>query len=128
MADAFTFALNGSFGSTPQSSPMSFAPQVVAQLAETLQIGAQQITEMTLGTDGAHAVDFGGVGNAHVVILKSTGGKIIATVTSADGTAQTIPFDTYWILLSMASPITSLSLTRVAGQETTCRIFLAEQA
>jgi hypothetical protein len=39
-----------------------------------------------------------------------------------------VPFDSYWILMSEASPITALSLTRTAGTVTTCRVFLAEKA
>lgn len=126
MADSF--ALLGSYGVTPLGNPLSFAPSIAAQISEGLQLKAKQISEMVLTADAPLAVPFGGVANAHIVILKSTGGKVRARLTSADGVAQSVPFDTYWILMSEAVPITAIDLTRIAGAETTVRVFLAEKA
>lgn len=126
MADSF--ALQGSYGVTPLGNPVSFAPLIIAQISEGIQVKAKQVSEMVLSADAPATVDFGGVVNAHIVILKSTGGKVRARVTSADGVSQAVPFDTYWILMSEALPLTAIDLTRVAGAETTVRVFLAEKA
>jgi len=126
MADSFK--LNGSYEVTPQSSPLSFAPTVVADINEVKSIKAKQVCEIELSADSPVAVPFGGVVNAHIVILKSIGGKVRARCTSTDGSAQAIPFDTYWILMSESVPLTSIDLTRVTGTLTTVRVFLAEKA
>jgi hypothetical protein len=126
MADAFK--LIGSYQADPLNNPISFAASVIAQINESKQIQAKQVTDVNLLTDAAAPVSFGGVVNAHIVILKAVGGKVTARVTSADGSAQAVPFDTYWILMSESVPITALTLTRVAGTSTTVRVFLAEKA
>lgn len=126
MADSF--ALQGSYGVTPLGNPLSFAPSVLAAISEGIQVKAKQVTELVLTVDTPVTVDFGGVANAHIVILKSTGGKVRARVTSADGALQAVPFDTYWILMSEAVPLTAIDLTRIAATETTVRVFLAEKA
>jgi len=125
---ADSFKLTGSYDVTPLTAPLSFAQIQSAPINEALTIKASMVTEMDLILDPAYTVNFGGVVNAHIVILKSTNGKVLATLTTADGTAQVVPFDTYWILMSEASPVTALTLTRVAGVETTVRVYLAEQA
>lgn len=125
MADAFK--LIGGYSVTPLGSALSFAPLMEATINEPKSIKAKQVSEQVLAADAPVAVDFGGVVNAHVVILKATG-KVRARVTSADGAAQSIPFDTYLILMSDSVPVTAVDLTRVAGAETTVRVFLAEKA
>jgi hypothetical protein len=125
---ADSFKLLGSYDLNPLTAPLSFAQVQSAPINEAMTVKATMWTEMNLILDPAYTVNFGGVTNAHIVILKSTNGKVLATITTADGTSQVVPFDTYWILMSEASPVTALTLTRVAGVETTVRIFLAEQA
>jgi hypothetical protein len=126
MADAFK--LLGSYETSPLGNPLSFAPNIIAQISESKTVKAKQIEDVTLDVDTPIAVPFGGVINAHIIILKATGGKVKARVTSADGAVQAIPFDTYWILMSESVPITAIDLTRVAGTLTTVRVFLAEKA
>lgn len=126
MSDAFK--LLGSYEFTPLTQPSSFAQSTTAPVSESVTVSAKMSTDVTLTTDSPTVVPFGGVTNAHIVILKSTGGKVRARVTSADGSAQAIPFDTYWILMSDSVPITAIDLTRVAGTETTVRVFLATKA
>lgn len=126
MADAFKLA--GSFEATPLTNPLSFAQAITAAISESVTLSARQSTDMTLSSDSAAPVAFGGVTNANVVILKSTGGKVKARITSADGAVQAVPFDTYWILMSDTVPITAIDLTRVAGVETTVRVFIAQKA
>lgn len=123
-----SFKLTGSYEVTPQGNPLSFAPGIAAAINEAKTLAAKEICELALNADAPVAVPFGGVVNANVVILKSTGGKVKARVTSADGAQQSVPFDTYFILMSESVPITAIDLTRVAGTVTTVRVFLAEKA
>jgi hypothetical protein len=122
-----SFKLNGSYQALPLAAPLSFAPTVTANIDEALTLNAKQISEMTLNADAPAAVAFGGVTNAHIVILKADN-KVKALITSADGAAQAVPFDTYWILMSESVPVTAITLTRVPGTVTTVRVFLAEKA
>ncbi len=126
MADAFQ--LQGSYAVKPLSSPLSFAPSILADINESRTLKAKQVADMSLASDAAAAVDFGGVANANIVVLKAVGGKVAAAITSADGVAQVIPFDSYLILMSESVPITAITLTRVAGTVTTVRVFLGEKA
>jgi len=126
MADSFK--LLGSYEVNPLGNPLSFAPQVVAQISESKTLKVKQVVDITLGVDTPVVVPFGGVVNANVVILKAIGGKVSAGVTSADGAAQAVPFDSYWILMSDSVPVTALALTRTAGVITTVRVFLGEKS
>lgn len=126
MAD--TFKLIGSYDVTPLSSPLSFAPSIEAVINEAKAIAQKQLCDVTLSADSPVSVPFGGVTNANIIILKAVGGKVRARYTSADGTDQSVPFDTYVILMTDAVPITAIDLTRVSGTLTTVRVFLAEKA
>lgn len=126
MTDAFK--LVGSYEATPLSNPLSFAALVTAQINEAKQLKVKQVGDVELTVDTPVAVDFGGVTNAHIVILKAVGGKVRARVSSTDGASQAVPFDTYWILMSESVPVTAIDLTRVAGTPTTVRVFLGEKA
>lgn len=126
MADSFK--LLGSYETVPLGNPLSFAPNVVAQISEGKTLKAKQIADLTLEVDTPVVVPFGGVVNAHVLLIKATGGKVKARFTSADGALQSVPFDTYFILMSEAVPITAIDLTRVAGTVTSVRVFLGEKS
>jgi len=125
MADSFK--LLGGYTVTPLGSALSFAPIFEAVIDEPKTIKSKQVSEQILITDAPASIAFGGVVNAHIVVLKATG-KVKALITSADGTAQAVPFDTYLILMNDSVPLTAITLTRVTTIETTVRIFLAEKA
>lgn len=123
------FQLSGSYTTQPQGGEPSFDATIGATIDEVVTLGKKVLTEIALEVDTPVVVDFGGITNANVVILKSTSGvKVIARVTSTDGALQSIPFDTYWILMSTDVPITAIDLTRLAGAPTTVRVFLGEEA
>lgn len=126
MADSFK--LLGSYEVAPQGSQLSFAPAIIAQISESRTLSAKTISDITLDADAIEAVDFGGVEEAHVLELKATGGKVLATITTADGASQVVPVDSSLILICDESPVTALSLTRKAGTPTTVRVFLGEKA
>lgn len=126
MADLFSLA--GQVGSVPASGSPSGAFQLIATLDESLTLLHKHQDTLQLTVDSPVVLNFGGVVSAHVVIMRVTGGKVDARITSADGTAQIVPIDPLLILISKTVPITAISLTRVATVDTTVEIFLGEQA
>jgi hypothetical protein len=126
MADSFK--LLGSYEVSPLGSSLSFAPSVVAQINEARTLKFKHLQDIDLTADAPVNVSFGGVANAHVVVMKAVGGKVRARLTSAEGSQQAVPFDTYFILMSESAPVTAIDLTRVAGTTTSVRVFLGEKA
>lgn len=126
MADQFS--LSGLYSTQPLGGDPSFAPVIEAPINEPVVLAHKHYDDVDLSTDATTPLNFGGgVVNAHVVILKAVGGKVRARVTSADGSVQAIPFDTYLLLMSMTVPITAIDLTRVPSQATSVRVFLGEK-
>jgi len=125
MADQFV--LSGSYTVTPLSLT-SLDPSLATPIDEPLALKSKQPSDITLSVDTPVAVPFGTLVNAHVVILKALGGKVKARLTSADGTTQAIPFDSFLILMSQTVPITAIDLTRVPATATIVKVFLGEKA
>lgn len=123
-----SFQLSGGYTVTPQGSTTSFAANVEATIDESLSLKSKQVAEVLLSSDAPVAVQFGGVTNAHVVALKAVGGKVKAAITTADGAAQAVPFDSTLILMSSKAPVTAITITREPGVEATVRVFLGEKA
>jgi hypothetical protein len=125
---ASQFVLSGGYTTTPLDGVPSFAPNVDAPIDESMTIRTKTEYDQDLSVDTAIPLQFGGVTNANVVILKSTGGKFKAKLTSADGSQQSIPVDTVFVLIAQAVPITAIDLTRIPATPTTVRVYLAEKA
>lgn len=126
MADRFTLTVDAA--TQPNGSPSGVAIPDIPFL-ETLSLTYKKIDTFALEADGAQAVVLPGgtTKQAHVVILKAVGGKVVATITHADGTTQTVSFDSVFIWINQTAPMTALSLTRVAGTATTVHMFLGQQ-
>lgn len=126
MADRFV--LSGSYTTTPLGGEPSFDPNIDSPIDEAIQLSNKHIDTIDLGVDTPVAVSFGGLTNANIIMLKSTAGvKVRARITSADGTDQAIPFDTFLVLMSMDVPVTAIDLTRLTGTPTQVRVFLGEE-
>jgi len=126
MADGFK--LSGGYTVTPLGNPLSFAPTIETVIDEAVTLDEKTLADIHLTVDSAVAVPFGSVINANIIVMKAVGGKVKARLTSADGSVQAIPFDTYLIIMSDTVPYTAIDLTRVASTDTTVRVFLGEQA
>lgn len=116
---------------------------VVPQTGSLLASGATSLTtpvkeDVTLAlyngpdvyklvADAVQAVAFGGVANANVVEITSDR-KIKVRLTSADGALQIIAVDGKLELISRTAPYTAIDLQRVAGQETTVRVFIGQKS
>ena len=123
MSDNFTLA--GSWSASPAFGSPSGIASFCTPLEESLSLTAKDYDTIPLLADAAVPVSFGGgVTNATVVILKATGGKVRARLTSTDGAVQAIPFDDLLILISRTVPITAIDLTRTTGVSTTVDVFI----
>lgn len=80
-----------------------------------------------LTSDAAVVVNLDGWSGLNALAIESDT-KITALITSADGTAQAVPVDDLLLLVSRATPITALSLVRVAGQSATAILTLGQEA
>lgn len=126
MAD--TFKLSGSYTTQPTSGSPSADPEVVAPIDEAVGLIRKSLSIFDLTVDTPVAVGFGGLTNAHVLIVKTVGGKVRLRITTADGATQAIPVDSFYASISLTVPITAIDVTRVAGQPTTVKVFLGERA
>lgn len=125
MADSFE--LIGSYKTEPLGGDTSFEPVLTAAFNEALQLTKKRSDCVSLSADPAEAVSFGGVTNAHVVILKVlSGASVQARLTSTHGATQSIPVNTALVLLSTTNPITAIDLIRSAGTASVVQVFLGE--
>jgi len=85
-----------------------------------------EVRSVPLAADAPVAVNLAAFGNVHVLLIEADF-PVVAAFTSAAGTAQAVPGEIHF-LVSRASPITALSLTRVAGQATMVRLTLGQGA
>lgn len=123
------FKLHGDYSVTPSSGSPSAAPTVSAPIDETMTLKrAPSVSEYELTADSVQSVAFGPATNAHVIVIKTVGGKIRARLTSADGTTQAIAVDSFAVIISESVPYTALDLTRVSGVTTTVKVLLGEKA
>lgn len=127
MADRFS--LQGSYTVMPLSPQASADFDVIAPIAENEILDEKTAVSLNMTGDSPLAVPFGSVANAHVVIIKVVSGlKVVATITTADGTAQTVPVDTFLAIVAEGSPVTALTLTRTPATLTQVRVFLGQKA
>ena len=125
---AYQFALTGGYTTTPLDGVPSLAPNVDAPIDESMVVLKKTESDVDLNVDTPVPVQFGGVVSANVIILKTVGGKIKARLTSADGSTQSVPVDTTFILISRSVPITAIDLTRVPATPCQVRVYIGEVA
>jgi hypothetical protein len=128
VANAYSFT--GLWVSEPASGLASGDPQVMANISESLYARRQKVAVLELDTDSPESVSFDDMtAGVAVVNIQAFGGKVRARLTSADGSAQSLPVDPCLNLISRSVPVTALDLTRVAGAGTIkVVVFLAEKA
>lgn len=124
MADIFQ--LGGSYTTAPANGAPSADPSLNAPIDESMTLIRKHQDTIDLTVDSPVTVQFGGVINAHVLIVKTVGGKARVRITSADGSTQSIPVDSFYASISNTVPITAVDLTRVPSQLTTVKVFLGE--
>lgn len=127
MADVFTIA--GSYSATPAYGNPSADPIITAAIDEKLMLGTELFSQVTLTTDAPVALPFGGLTEASALVLKCVGGRIIVSLTSAEGSDQIVPVDSFLAMISASVPFTAISVARApGGSDTTVKFFLGEKA
>jgi hypothetical protein len=101
---------------------------VNAPINEQQVLGVQLTSGCALTNDAAENLPFGCIDGATVVIVKAVGGPIKLRLTSADGTDQVVPVDTFAAIMSASVPFTAVSVQRSPGVATTVRFFLGQLA
>lgn len=91
-------------------------------------LATEQYSQLTLASDSPAALPFGGLSEANVLIVKCVGGKVRVRITSADGSQQSVPVDSFLALISASVPMTTVDVTRVPGVQTVVRYFLGQKA
>jgi len=125
---AHTFRVHGEMTAKPSSGSPSGCVSFSAPIDESISLSKEPATaEYDLTADAPQAVAFGALSQANVIMIKTVGGKVAATLTSADGAAQVIPVDSFALIMSTTVPYTALSITRAAGVATTVKILLGER-
>jgi hypothetical protein len=128
MSIAETLLLNGQLSINPSPACGCDADLgTLVQLSETMSIDAKLTTAFVLASDAAFPVDLTTVPEVSALFIDVTE-KVMLTVTTADGAAQTFPVDPLMIWFSSSVPITALSITRVASTDTTVRLILGQEA
>lgn len=113
----------------PLGGPFSLKPTYTTPVQEQIVLAAKQETEPVLSSDSPFSVDLGTLSAVNVLILKTvSGGPCSVQVTWANGTLQTIPFDSYLILMSLTNPITALTLTRAPAVASQVYVFLGQKS
>ena len=125
MADVFR--LQGGWVAGASNAALSGTPQVDAQFAPVMAIDGKCEVEYTLSADSAQSISFAGLDEANVVIVVSDS-KVRLRLTSSDGSQQSVPCDGLFVLVSETVAVTALDATRVAGQSTSVKVFLAKRA
>jgi hypothetical protein len=121
-----TFKLQGEYSAGPYSGGESGLIALSSLIDESMTLANKAVGYYDLTSDSVQTVSFGGLASASVIVIKATGGKVKARLTSADGTTQAIPIDGFMVLMSRSVPYTALDLTRVAGTETLINVFLGQ--
>ena len=124
MAD--TFHLTGTWSTQPFTGTPSGAVSLDTPFDEYMTLIAKAVGTYTLIADAVQAVSFDGLSQVHVVAIKTFGGKVTVRLTSADGTTQSVPVDSFAVLMSYAVPFTAIDVARVAGVSTVVNVFLGQ--
>ena len=101
---------------------------VTAALDERMSLANELVSQLVLDSEGAVSIPFGGLDAANLVVLKVAGGPVTVRLTSAAGTTQAVPVDTFFTLFSRGANITAIDVTRTPGTLTTIKYFLGEKA
>jgi hypothetical protein len=121
-----SFELQGSWGTSPLLGNSDAQPTITTPFDELLQLAHKQLNTTDLTVDGATALPFGGVVSAHVIIVKAVGGPVVVRVTSTSGATQSIPVDSFLVIVTQTTAITAVDVARAPGTLTTVTYFFGE--
>lgn len=123
------FSLTGTMLSTPAYGAVSGDPQIVAPVDERLMLGNQLSGQVTLSSSSPVQIPFGSLTAAHVLVLRSYGGPISATLNIVDGAqSQVVVVDPFCAIISGSAAYSAATVTRTTSNTTTVRFFLGQKA
>lgn len=86
------------------------------------------VSQITLDSEGPISLPLGPLAAFNLVVLKVMGEPVTVRLTSASGTEQAFPVDTFFSLFSRSEDITAIDVTRTPGATTSIQYFLGERA
>jgi hypothetical protein len=125
---ASNFTLQGSYTANPGSGSPSADPQITAPINEGMVLANEVVSQLTLSVDGPVNLPLCGLDAANLLVLKCVGGKITVRLTSADGSAQAFPVDSFLALTSASTDITAITVERIPATSTVVKYFLGQKA
>ena len=120
-----TVSLIGTLSAQTTSQSAGY-PGIVTQLDERFITEQPVIKSFTLASDAAQVVQLDGLSGVNFLMVKTDGNHVKLTLTSSDGTAQSIPVDTLFISLSRTVAYTAITITRDAGVPTDVTVTFAK--
>jgi hypothetical protein len=122
------FEIVGQWSAVPGTKRVASGdPDIPSPVDERLLLSAKHYDEITLTSDALTPVSFGGLSQAHVVVAKIVGRRVRFSVTSAAGSDQVVSVDSFFVLITETEPLTAISIQRLAGEETSVKLFLGEK-
>lgn len=126
MSDKFT--VQGSYSVGPQTGGGSGFPSSAVPILESVSLDKSSFQTYILDADSVQVVSLGGLDQAEVLSIKTVGGRARVRITTLQGSTQSIPVDSFLMLLSESDPITAIDLLREVGLEVEVRVFLGQKA
>jgi hypothetical protein len=130
MSGGSTLLLSGNVQITPLSTYNSGSGIVPFPLYELVALSKRHLDEVLLSTNAVTSISLGGLTEVNVLILRTTGGKVRARVTTSDGTEQAIPVSPLLVSLTGAVGITAIDVMRdnTLTNEVRVEILLGQKA
>lgn len=122
------FKLQGDYSTKPLSGSPSGDPAVASPILEQVSLSNQSIGTISLDADGPVTLPLGALTQVNVIALKSVGGRVTLRYTSADGTDQAFPVDSFIAHITQSAALTAITVERVTGIQTIVNFFLGERS
>lgn len=110
-----------------QGNPSGY-PNLTIPLDERMNLEASVVGTYVLTSNTAVSVDFGNLDEVNAITVRSTGGKVRVRLTSSDGSAQAVPVESLFVLITSTVGITAVDLTRETGVEISVSVFLGKRS
>lgn len=124
---ASLFTLTGTYAAYPSAGAPSADPTITAPIDERVNLDLELASVVQLTSDAPVALPFGGLTSAAVVVVKAVGGAVVLRLTSAEGSQQRVPVDSFAVLMSNTTPYTAVDVQRTPGAITTVKFYLGER-
>lgn len=133
MVASYLFDLSGTIRVSPLAGTVPISGDFVskASIIESLGLVKKVDVVISLDDDADEIVSLGDLSAVHVLsvrVLTEGAGKLLVSLTHADGTDQVVPVGSFLILSTADSPITALSIQRSQGVAATVHLLLGQKS